>query len=216
MPSELKRANESIEPYVDRLIDEFNVHASLREHEVRIDFLIAYPEVNADGFAKGPAILHRGMKALGLCRVVNYRDRIKGLGDAEITLDGEYWDEATERERLALLDHELTHIELNSLGGDIERDDAGRPKVRMKKHDFEVGWFHGVAARWKSSASEVRQARVLQEGHLKQVYFEFMDESGDLEPTRDAVPIPKARRPRAGRSARTPTTPQNVLDGTFG
>lgn len=39
---------------------------------------------------------HHGVKAAGLCRIVNLKDRVKGLGDVEILIDGDWWELASE------------------------------------------------------------------------------------------------------------------------
>lgn len=87
-------------------------HKRLTEAEVTITLLAAYGPVNDDGETVGPAIKHHGVPALGVVKITNLKYRVAGLGDAEIVIDGDAWAEMTKRERIALLDHELTHIEI--------------------------------------------------------------------------------------------------------
>jgi hypothetical protein len=63
-------------------------------------------------------------------------------------------------------------------------DAVGRPKLLMRKHDHQFGWFDEVAQRHGEASPEVRQARVLMESS-GQLYFDF-------EP-RSPVP-PKSRK----------------------
>jgi len=190
MPAKIEQAESILEPLFRELTLERGLHPELLNFKVRIDWLIAYAPVDDDGNKTGPALTAKGLAALGVCRIVNYRDRVKGMGDVEISVDGDWWHdpERTHNQRLALLDHELEHIEVCIKSeGITDRDAAGRPKIKMRKHDFEVGWFHNVAERWKHEALEVQQAQELRTGPLEQVYFSF---AADLFEPR----APKRRR----------------------
>ena len=81
-------------------------------NKVKVDYIFAYADLGEDGERSNDAITHNGHRAYGLCRIINLRDRAKGNGDAEILLDHDYWAEITEPEQRALLDHELTHIQV--------------------------------------------------------------------------------------------------------
>lgn len=82
-----------------------------------------------------------------------------GRGDAEITIDNQWWEESTEEEKRALLDHELHHIALKIDKRGIVRDDLGRPKIQMRNHDLEIGWFKVIAARHGDNSQERLQAK---------------------------------------------------------
>jgi hypothetical protein len=51
-------------------------------------------------------------------------------------------------------------------------DALDRPKLAMRKHDHQFGWFDEVAQRHGEASPEVRQARVLME-KSGQLYFDF-------------------------------------------
>jgi hypothetical protein len=61
----------------------------------------------------------------------------------------------------AVIDHELRHLMLakNKRTGEIQRDDEGRPKLRIRPHDFEFGWFARTAELYGEESYEVSQAR---------------------------------------------------------
>jgi len=88
-----------------------------------------------------------GVKALGICRKIPLKERALGRGDAEICLDGEWWKDAPEPEQRALLDHELHHIEVKIIEGAMACDDLGRPLLKIRKHDYELGLFTIIAQR---------------------------------------------------------------------
>ena len=135
-------------------------HAPILERKVRIDFLFAFGDRDeTTGGLVGPALKHQGVQATGLCRKVNIKDRAKGMGDAEITVDGDWWNEtATPEQQEALLDHELHHIAVSD-----KNDDLGRPVIKLRKHDFQFGWFTIVAQRNGQHAQERIQAKAMME-----------------------------------------------------
>lgn len=136
---------------------------SIPEHEltkrVRVDYLFAYGERDDDGNLCGDALTLRGMKALGVCRKISLKDRAKGMGEAEITLDADWWEQADDAERRALLDHELTHIQVCLRDGLPVMDRDTRVKIKMRKHDVEFGWFASVAKRHGQASQERIQAK---------------------------------------------------------
>ena len=59
-----------------------------------------------------------------------------------------------------MLDHELHHMEVKlDEEGVVIRDDLKRPKLKLRKHDVEVGWFALVAGRHGSNSLEIEQAK---------------------------------------------------------
>lgn len=90
---------------------------------------------------------------------------MKGLGDAEILIDADWWEKANEAERKALLDHELQHFAKTD-----KVDDLGRPKLKMRRHDVQVGWFKSVAERNGVSSQERLQAAQMMHEH-QQVFW---------------------------------------------
>lgn len=158
MPTFIK-CDESVVSLAAAILCEFESHKPILSARTRIDYVFAYSDKDDQGQPKGDAIRHRGQRALGLCRKIKLKDRVMGRADAEITLDGDWWETATEAERRALLDHELHHIniEMDSNGKSLT-DDFSRPKITLRKHDFEFGWFSIIAARHGKASQECKQA----------------------------------------------------------
>jgi hypothetical protein len=131
---------------------------------VRIDFLFAYADRDDEGEPTGFAILVHGVRAYGQCRIVNLRDRAKGNCDTEIVLDHDYWESVCEERQRALLDHELHHIlVLANKSGVAKTDDLCRPKLKLRKHDHQFGWFDIVAKRNGEASIERMQAETILE-----------------------------------------------------
>jgi hypothetical protein len=154
-------------------------HGGLHDAEVRIDVLMAHPTSDDNGDPTGPAIRVGGYAALACIRILSYKDRIARNYDAELLVDSDHWDESSAEERGALLDHELTHLELvTDADGNVRRDDADRPKLRMRKHDRQFGWFDIVADRHHGDSVEVQQAReMLASPQFKQCYLFDLEEA---------------------------------------
>lgn len=124
-------------------------HQDLLEADATITFLFA---TNQDG----PPITHNGWPALALAKITSLRDRVAGLADALIVIDAEQWEDWTEEKRIAILDHELHHLEVRrNKAGAVKYDDANRPKLRIRPHDFQFGGFHVMAERHGESSAEV-------------------------------------------------------------
>lgn len=131
-------------------------HPRLNEAGVTVGVVMAEAKVDENGDPQGPALVVRGHAVLAKVRVVPAKERVQGLMDAEIVLDGDRWPLLSREERLAVLDHELAHLQLAA-----EVDDAGRPKLRLRHHDYEFGWFVEVAERHGAASQEVQQARAV-------------------------------------------------------
>lgn len=131
-------------------------HPDLVEAGVTVAVLMAYAAKDErTGVAKGPALKHANFPAAALVRVNQLRDRVEGKDDATILLCGDSWATRSEEEQLAILDHELTHLEVQrDKDGAIKIDDCGRPKLKIRPHDAQMGVFYEVVKRHKSQAIE--------------------------------------------------------------
>ena len=144
-------------------------HADLVEAEANIGILMA-SSVNAAG-EPVPAVKLHGVACAATVRIVSYKDRVAGKADAEILIDANMWAESSEDRRIALIDHELYHLEVQrDTEGQIKTDDAFRPKFKMRKHDVDFGWFHAIAQRHGDSSYEVIQAKAFADEY-GQLYF---------------------------------------------
>lgn len=132
-------------------------HKPLKEAGVTIDLLLAHASRDQNDDPVGAAVKHGGYPAAAVIKIVSLKDRVAGLGDAQMIVDGDKWDEWTDAELDALLDHELTHLEIVvDKDGAIVQDDAGRPKLKIRLHDFQIGGFHSIAKKHKEDAFEVQ------------------------------------------------------------
>lgn len=111
-------------------------HEDLREARIALAFNLNWkPDVD-------------GRLQVGKCKLANDLDRELAEFDLVVILLREFWQdsEVTDRQRRALMDHELTHaaLSLDSNGEPVE-DEKGRKVYRIRKHDVEE--FSGVVER---------------------------------------------------------------------
>lgn len=139
--------------------------------EIRIDLLSI-----SDEDAVGPCLKHQGYGAAAVVRILDVKARTMGRGDAEIVIDEWTYLKMTEAEKDALLDHEIHHIELRTIGKTRIpiRDERNRPKMRLKRHDRQFGWFDAIAERHGQASGEVKQVTRLYL-EAKQIYFTFAE-----------------------------------------
>jgi hypothetical protein len=152
------------------LIDEVrNVYYSPDLDGVTIAALFIY-----DLEATESVLTHGGYPAQAVVRLTPVRDRALGVADAVIILDRSNWITLTRAQRTALLDHELHHLD-RVLDEETELpqcDAVDRPKLRIRKHDHQFGWFDAIAERHGDSSPEVRQAKSLI-ARTGQLYLDF-------------------------------------------
>jgi len=148
-------------------------HPQLHDAELIVDVLVAFATKNEHGEPRGPALSHGGYPAIATVRINPLKQRVLGQGDALVTLDGDRWGDFSADEQRAILDHELTHLELveSEDGGGVEGDDIGRPKLRIVKHDHQFGWFDAVVRRHGRNSVEWGQFAAFQEKAFKQTWL---------------------------------------------
>jgi len=170
-----KVCDSSVREKALEIMTRFPAHKELLDAKVKIDFVFAFGDRDDNNNLINDAITFRGFRALGLSRIIKLKDRAKGQGDAEILIDHDWWEEtASEDEQDALLDHELTHLQLaKTAGGKFKFDDLMRPVLKMKKHDAEIGWFIDVAKRHGNASIERKQARSIMEMHGQYLWPEI-------------------------------------------
>lgn len=159
--STYRKADKEILALVADLVRQF--HPALLEAGVRVGCLMAFaPRNESTGEPRGPALKWAGYPAAALVKVTSHKDRVAGLPDALICVDGDRWPEWGDARKRALLDHELEHLEvIRDEEGAVKLDDCNRPRLKNRPHDWEIGGFESIAKRHKEAAFEVEQTRSL-------------------------------------------------------
>jgi hypothetical protein len=160
MPT-FKKCPTTVSVIATEVISKWESHAPLLKSGVRIDYVFAFATRDREGNATEVPIKCRGFKVLGQVRVIKPKDRAQGRGDAEILLDGDHWENIDDAERMAILDHELYHLEVVEKDGKPKLDFLKRPVLRLRHHDHEFGWFAEVAKRNGRHSIEQKVAKGL-------------------------------------------------------
>lgn len=131
-------------------------HRRLVDSGVTVGLLVAR---KAKAGGDSSALKLHGYPCAAVARVTKFKERLYGAPDCEITLDAATWEALPDADRAALLDHELTHFEpAYDKDKQLKSDDRGRPVLKLRLHDVQVGWFAEVAARHGKASYEVKQA----------------------------------------------------------
>jgi hypothetical protein len=147
-------APDEIIDLINETIEEF--HPDLVEAQCTVDAILAFDDKGGFPVKAG------GYPALACIKITSLKNRVKGMADAEITIDAEAFKNMNALQQKALIDHELYHlIVARDKENNIKTDDANRPKLRMRKHDHQMGWFKAIAIRHKQNSPEVYQANLL-------------------------------------------------------
>lgn len=159
MPRTYEAATESVCERVMKAMAKY--HPDLKDAELQVGVILAHAARDQNNEPSGPALTHGGYAAAATIRIVSLKDRAAGLPDVILTIDGDEMDAWSDERFSSLIDHEFCHpVLVTSPGGAIIRDDLGRPKLKMRKHDHQLGIFKEVIERHKEYAmdAEVLQA----------------------------------------------------------
>lgn len=138
--------------------------------------------------ATEPVLTHGGYPAQAMVRITSVRDRALGMADAVIVLDRSNWLTLTPAQQDALIDHELYHLErcVDESTEIPKWDPVDRPKLRIRRHDHQIGMFREVLRRHGKDSAEHRMVRAV------------MDDAGQMLLDIGPQPKPAARRESAG------------------
>lgn len=175
MAGTYQKTNE-LDEMIERLMCEKGYHSDLSNVGLRVQVLYYHNDEQ---------LTHRGVAAYAYVKATSLKERALGQKDATIVVDFASWQKMEGPRREALIDHELYHLTIKK-GKDManEFDDLGRPKIKMRKHDIEFGWFIRIAQEHQQQSIECFQANSLFLSH-KQMLFSFLEdktESPTAEP----------------------------------
>lgn len=167
-------ATKAVCQQVTRLMKRY--HSELSDAGVTCDVLMAYAKTDANGDPRGPAINHGGYACMATVRIIGTKERAAGRKDVEILLDGDRWTELATEEQDAVIDHELEHLELQVGDDGLKRDDLDRPRLRIRKHDHQFGWFDSIVRRHGRDSIEFQQYEQFHEFSYTQLWLPGIEE----------------------------------------
>jgi hypothetical protein len=166
MATRFEKAEPDVLEIIQRMLKAY--HQPLDMLGVTVECVMAFAEVDEETqLAEKPALTLGGYPVAAKVKVMGLADRTLGSADARISVDGDKWELLGVEERDALIDHECDHLELVLKVQDgqqiVQKDDLGRPKLKMRKHDHQHGWFDDIVRRHGASSPEWRQWEVFEE-----------------------------------------------------
>ena len=105
-----KPAAGELTDFVENVLADYHKH--LVDADVIVDVLEARPKTNDEGDPIEESLKLHGYPCLATIKVRPPKERAEGRGDALLTIDAFRWPELDTKEKTALIDHELTHLEL--------------------------------------------------------------------------------------------------------
>lgn len=161
-----RASSDVIETHITRILDVY--HPDLDGVTVGALFVFDDEETSLQ------VLKHQGYPAVAQVRITPIRDRALGVADAVIVIDRASWLMMSAPQRDALIDHELYHLVrvIDEETGRPKTDAVGRPKLKIRQHDHQLGWFDEIAKRHGEASPEMRQAKQLIE-QTQQLYFDF-------------------------------------------
>lgn len=192
--AKIEKAPKAIKDFALAILAQYETHKPLLDAKVNIEFLFAYGERHPETDALvSDAISKHGHRVLGYCRKTNAEERAAGRGDAVIMIDADWWEQADEAAQRGLLDHELHHLDVcTDEEGKVLKDKGSRPRLKLRKHDYEMGFFKLIAERNGKSSPECTYAKLMMD-HAGQAFWpELFATQPELRPQPTPVPAPFA------------------------
>lgn len=148
-----EKAGQSIKDMVYSAMEQY--HPELHQLEPEIAVLIVR-KLDEDGEAYHALKCH-GAEAAATIKVTSRRRRVLVDFDLEINIDGLTWDSIPERSKLALLDHELTHVVISKdKQGAPRQDDLGHYVFKLRPDDYTINGHFAVVERHGQFALEAQ------------------------------------------------------------
>ena len=148
----------SLAPDADTAITNIQTEYHLNLDGVTVTALFVF-----DLDATEPILKHQGYPAAAVVRITPVRDRALGIADATVVIDRSTWLTLSQRQRDALVDHELTHLN-RVLDEDTQLplcDAVDRPKLAMRRHDLQIGIFTEILERHGEASYEAKMAKAM-------------------------------------------------------
>ena len=138
-------------------------HADLFKENVTIDAVGARKDSKREGSV--PALMLRGQRVLAKIGITSLQDRARGIADAKLTIDMFSWDTMPQAKKVAVIDHELTYLNLVMMRATKKEpwrkgpkhDDLNRPVLKLRHHDWELTGFQEVVERHGEASVEASQ-----------------------------------------------------------
>jgi hypothetical protein len=185
MPKEYSKAPDQIVAMVSQLLHRYYSELVEVNFDIAVVIESSYKD---DELCQGLAL--HGMDCAATISKISAKNRLYNPADALITLDGFWLDQHPEdADRLAVLDHEIRHIQLNMKKEAVVIGEDGRPKFKLRPDELYFTGFLNVVERHGMAAGEASDALEIA-GQVRQalrIYEERNGSDAPVGPTQDDV-----------------------------
>ena len=135
-------------------------HPELHALGPRVGITMITPNKDVENHPTAPTVAINGQSCAATIRKVEPKERVQNNLDLEIKVDSYHWEKLSPAERLALMDHELTHVEIvRGSDGQPKQHDDTRPKLRLRPDEIYFTGFASVIERHGSAALEYQSLK---------------------------------------------------------
>ncbi len=155
-----KKSTPEINTILTKTIDKkTGVHSRLGSLDVKVRIVLVEAVV-ADDADDGPppsALKLHGSPAIAIVKIMDPLGRFLTKCHVLIQIDEYAWAELSEETKIALIDHELTHVDVVRDSNNIaKRNDDRSPKLKMRHGDWQLIGFAEVIERHGGDAHEAK------------------------------------------------------------
>jgi hypothetical protein len=150
MPKEYIPAPDQVVAMIDQVLNRY--YPELIASKIKIGAIVqnTYEE---DELV--PGLKLHGASCAATISKVSAKHRLYVPYDAQITIDGFWWDQhPDDAERMALIDHEIQHVLLVKKNEKVVITEDGHPKFKLRPDEINITGFLNVVARHGMAAGE--------------------------------------------------------------
>jgi hypothetical protein len=149
----IEDASESDIALLNQTIEKF--HQDLHAFKVTVKLIKVGSNLDKNGDPKGPALKLHGSPCAAQIRAHNSIQQYLTGYHYTIKVDMDLWDELSDEQKIAVLDHELTHAVIKrDSKGEVKRDDRNNLIVGCRPDDYTINGFFDVMQRHGQDAIE--------------------------------------------------------------
>lgn len=154
-------------------------HHILHSNEVTVDVGFAVPATK-DGEKVSDPLKCGGVAVPAIIRVNGQKQRAKGWGTADLTLDPDRWHELTEAQQEALVDQQLTRLQpIRDSQNGLKMTEDNHLALRIRPYDIVIRGFEEVIRRHSADAIEamaIQEVVIPENRAMRQLVMNFEHE----------------------------------------
>lgn len=129
----------------------------LKQLQIRIGIRCIRAVESESGGKPEPPIVKNGNPVAAQTSLVSEKDRVFNNNDVIIDLDYDFWDTLKDRQKQALMAHELSHIVVQrDKDGSVKIANDTRPILKLIPDDWQITGFRHIVEEYGEDAVELQ------------------------------------------------------------